>query len=78
MDRIKLFIEEVEKCMKTTLIYSQVNHERKPDRSDGFGNREPLPSCVISLDIGSRGSGYSYWIKEESDCVRIGNVDTGM
>jgi hypothetical protein len=50
-----------------------VNHKKKPD-----AQRDSLPSCVISLDIGSRGSGYSYWIKEEPDCVRIGNVDRGM
>ncbi|ODM97282.1 Heat shock 70 kDa protein 12A, partial [Orchesella cincta] len=37
--------------------------------------RDELPSCVIALDLGSRGSGYAYWIREESEFVRIGNVD---
>lgn len=54
-------------------LYLQVNRER----TDKINPRDELPSCVISLDLGSRGSGYAYWIKEESEFVRIGNVDGG-
>lgn len=74
IDLIEVHILYVCTFMRFFMTIFKVNRQKTLEK---ISPRDDLPSCVIALDLGSRGSGYAYWIKEESEFVRIGNVDGG-